>query len=36
MEVNEIENNKNANKPPPIVVSHVKPEEGYDLLESKS
>jgi phenylacetate-CoA ligase len=35
-EVNEIENNKNASKPPPIVVSHVKPEEGYDLLESKS
>ena len=35
-EVNEIEHNKNANKPPPIVVSHVKTEEGYDLLESKS
>jgi phenylacetate-CoA ligase len=35
-EVNEIENNKNASKPPPIVVSHVKTEEVYDLLESKS
>ena len=35
-EVNKIENIKNASKPPPIVVSHVKLEEGYDLLESKS
>ena len=34
-EVDEIKNNDNASKPPPIVVSHVKTEEGYDLFESK-
>jgi phenylacetate-CoA ligase len=36
MEVDEIKNDKNANKPPPIVISHVKLEKGYNILESKS
>jgi len=33
-EVTEIKKAKNASKPPPIVVSHVKTEEGYRVLES--
>jgi len=36
IEVDEIKNDKNTNKPPPIVISHVKLEKGYDILESKS
>ena len=32
-EVDEIKSGPNARKPPPIVVSHVKPEEGYKILE---
>ena len=32
-EVDEIINTKDASKPPPIVVSYVKIEEGYDILK---
>ena len=34
-EVNEIKNKKNAGKPPPIVVSELKPEEGYKVFKTK-
>ncbi len=35
-EVDEIKHPKDARKPPPIVVSHVKPDEGYRELACKS
>jgi phenylacetate-coenzyme A ligase PaaK-like adenylate-forming protein len=34
-EVKEIKNKKDSSKPPPIVISHVKPEEGYKVLKTK-
>lgn len=35
-EVHNIKNSDGSSKPPPIVVSHVKMDEGYALLESKN
>ena len=35
-EVNEIKHTKNASKPPPIVISNVSPEEGYEALQAKN
>lgn len=35
-EVKEIKNEKDARKPPPIVITHVKSGEGYKVLKSKS
>lgn len=32
-EVDEIKNDKDARKPPPIVISHVKPEDGYNAVK---
>ena len=35
-EVKEIKKEKNSSKPPPIVISHVKTKDGYNILESKN
>jgi phenylacetate-CoA ligase len=32
-EVDEIKNEKNASKPPPIVISHVQQDNGYHMLD---
>lgn len=35
-EVKEIKHDKDVRKPPPIVISHVKVEDGYKILKSKN
>jgi len=35
-EVKEIKHEKDSRKPPPIVISHVKAEDGYNILKSKN
>lgn len=32
-EVGEIKNDKDARKPPPIVISHVKLDDGYNVIK---
>jgi hypothetical protein len=36
IEVDEIKNKENPRKPPPIVKSYVKMDEGYNVLDSST